>query len=199
MDKEEKYLKGCREEISIKDYSSLVLSSKKPDEIKEKAQMLAGNYKIHFMPHDDDIDIVLQDIFTELKNNSDLQNTVAYLKVYKNYFKTWQDAKNNQRVFPRIVVYPVTGKKNAQKALNILYKKFNAFNGLDIAPSFNAKVTSLIYVAQGDADFKGDFYKEYYEPPHRIYYKLKEIPPVEPDEDHYLRHPETGKPLMSIK
>ena len=147
------------------------------------------------MPQDDQIEMVLKRLINELSINNEFQKLIDQFKVYKDFEKTYEQAKRGQsEVIPRMVIYPVSGKKNTQNALNIIYQLFKDTKGLDIYPRFNAKVTSLIYVAQGDADNKTWHHEEWYEQPKMIYYNLQ-IPP-EDGKNHYLRHPETGEPLV---
>ncbi|MGE0207014.1 MAG: hypothetical protein AB7R69_04150 [Candidatus Babeliales bacterium] len=164
-------------------------------EMQEEAVVLAGTYKIHLMPQDDAMNYMVEELLKLIAKNKELQDLIIRFKVRSEYEKTKEEQKKGkEHILPRIVMYPIGGKAHAQKVLNAVYANFKDIPGIDITPRYNAKVTSLIYAAQGDADFKNDTYKKYYESS-RIYYNKKEIPPVKPDKDHYLKHPETGKDL----
>ena len=56
--------------------------------------------------------------------------------------------------YPRMVIYPAKGKDNGQKALNKLYAGLKDIPGLGMKPLYNAKVTDLIWIAQGDSYYK---------------------------------------------
>lgn len=63
-------------------------------------------------------------------------------------------------------------KEAAQYVLDIVYKLFKNKSGLGITPRFNAKVTDLIYWAQGNADDKLiPVHAEYFEEPDKICYR----------------------------
>jgi hypothetical protein len=165
------------------------------------AQTLASNYKIHLMPKDDDQMIAcIKKLLQEWKTNADLQRVLHDFKVGYFDIEVSQKEKDEKNILPRIVIYPASGKQNAQATLNIIYKLLKDIKGADIYPRYNAKVTSLIYVAQGDADYKSDsalyFGGEIYELPKKVYYAASKIPP-EDGKDHYLRHPGTGEPLIN--
>jgi len=166
----------------------------------DTAQKLAEKYKIHLMPKDDDqLASCLEKLLNEWKNNAELQQSIHVFKVRYFDIEVSQEEKDAGNILPRVVIYPASGKENAQRALNIIYKLFNGMQGADIYPRYNAKVNSLIYVAQGDADYKEssqyNFGGEIYELPKKVYYDLSKIPSKD-GKDHYLRHPVTGKPII---
>lgn len=155
---------------------------------------VARHYKIHLMPKPNDLEKTIVLFLQELKNNRDLQKIISRIK----YLPADIPVEKPTEILPRIVIYPAKGKNNTQKALNIIYSIFKNRNieTEGKTPRFNAKVTDLIFVAQGDADQKKiSHYRKYYEP-RLMYYNPKEIPPVDNEPDHYLRHPETDTPLM---
>jgi len=55
---------------------------------------------------------------------------------------------------PKIVIYVGGGKEKAQQVLDKMYEHFKDIEGLDRAPAFNERVTSFIYVTQGNRDDK---------------------------------------------
>ena len=61
------------------------------------------------------------------------------------------------------IIY-VNGKNNAQYVLDTLYRLFKDVEGLDIAPRYNEKITSLIYYAQSHGDRKVLYPQEYVQP-----------------------------------
>ncbi len=77
-------------------------------------------------------------------------------------------SKQNEEVMPLIVLHPSSSKASAQYVLDTVYRLFPE-EGLDVTPRYNEKITSLIYVAQGNGDDKAD-HPEFYEPG-KVYYK----------------------------
>ncbi len=57
---------------------------------------------------------------------------------------------------PVIVIYPMLGKANAQKALNKIYEHLGKYDimGKGVTPRYNRKINELIFYAQGAGDFK---------------------------------------------
>lgn len=157
--------------------------SKKPLQ-KSRKQLfntLVKNYKIHLMPQTkDQLFEIIQQLMRAIASNKKLQDNIAQIKVI--FPLDFYDASSRQelekgleggkgrRVVGIIVIYPALSKKAAQYVLNELYKLFGDLQGLNIPPNFNEQVTSLIYFAQGDGDFKGDEYAHYYESG-QVYYK----------------------------
>ncbi|MGE0207015.1 MAG: hypothetical protein AB7R69_04155 [Candidatus Babeliales bacterium] len=184
------------DEASLSDYDNAVKNHEmKETELKKAQEKVASIYKIHLMPKDEDMDAIFQELLDYITKNKKLQSHLHSIKIYKKYGQTMQQQKRNPNiVMPRIVIYPGLEKYHAQEALDVLYAKFKNTPGLNISPRYNAKLTDLIYVAQGDGDFKEN-YSNYFEQPKRVYYDEKMIPITAVTADHYLRHPETRKPL----
>lgn len=148
------------------------------DQLKRKE--FAANYKIHLMPkNSEDFKKIIQRLIVLVKENEKLKESLTYFKVINNmnfgelsmedYLKK---ITRNKGVMPIMVLYPASGKRHAQTVLDIVYKEFGKMKGLDITPRFNEKVTSLIYFAQGDGDYKAmEEYEHYFEPPYLIYYR----------------------------
>src|ERR1700733_1975306 len=151
-------------ELLNKQYNNLAPKVVAAFDEKEKVlNILVQNYKIHLMPVGDPTPIILK-LITGLQKDPELQKLIWLFKV-----SPLLEYKFGGIVYARIVIYISSGKENAQKALNKVYALFKDENGLNETPRYNAKVTNLIYVAQGDGDFKTDEYARYYEPG-RAYY-----------------------------
>jgi hypothetical protein len=103
-------------------------------------------YKIHLMPEEKETETVLYRLIQILKNNTDL---IAGAKII-----TGTEEELREGNLPRVVIY-CKGKPNAQKILDIVFNTFKDMKGTNRKPRYNEKVTSLIYWAQGDGDFKG--------------------------------------------
>ena len=150
---------------------------------------LAQEYKIHLMPAGDLAPTMVR-LLEGLKNDPELQHLIAAFKVYA--WPNFNLKKND--IIPRIVIYLAAGKENAQAGLNKLFVLLKDIKGLDIRPRFNAKVTDLIWVGQGDSLYKTDPKTQaYFEQPNKVYYR--------PDftgtqQDYRLQHPETKKPIQ---
>lgn len=164
-------------------------------ETKGVHKAAVGQYKIHLMPTDKNIDKVFEQLLSLIAQNENLQKVLSTIKIRNEYEKTLQEKEQKKEIFPRIVLYLAEGKENAQKALDILYKNFKNFDGLNEKPRYNAKLTDLIYFAQGDADSK-NLYPELFEKLDKVYYDAQKIPPVSPNTNHYLKHPETQKDIQ---
>lgn len=187
---------GVREELPIKDYLNFVIKNDKVDQQKEQRRNLVSNYKIHLMPKDEYMTEVFNKLF-ELLSHEVVKKNLQSFKIYLDYNKTEAQQQKNERIFPRIVLYPSSSKTATQDLLNFLFEKLDHTQGMNITPSYNAKVTDLLYVAQGDGDDKKTVgFKEYYEKPHMIYYDANKIAPVG-HKTHYLVHPKTKKQLLS--
>ena len=164
------------------------------EELTRLAEELVQTYKIHLMPTDsiDQITMLLK-IDKAIKNDPELNSLITVFKILINPYR------QGDIIFPKVVFYSF-GKENTQKMLNRLYKILD-MPGMNLKPRYNARVTDLIWVAQGNGDHKMDnkekkiSYKAYYENPDgdRVYYK--------PDftgkqQDYHLVHPETSKEIV---
>ncbi|MGB8467979.1 MAG: hypothetical protein WCE21_03155 [Candidatus Babeliales bacterium] len=168
----------------------------------EDFKKLAGEYKIHLMPKIEDIPTIVDKLIMMLKESAEWRSLIYKFKVIPlsrikadkgAYFK-----KKTGEVFPSIVIYPTSGKVHAQELLNKIFVLFAALEGVNVTPRYNAKVTSLIYIAQGDGDHKKiEKFTVFYEQPNRIYYNKQYIKPDGNAADHYLHHPQTGQPLIT--
>lgn len=150
---------------------------------------LEQKYKIHLMPQGD-LTPSLGLLLDAAKTYKDLQKLLVRIKARPGAYKTSDGVTQ-----ARIVIYVSAGKENVQKALDKLYYIFkdSGIKGLNEAPRYNAKVTDLIYVAQGDGDLKTDKFSSFYEPGRIYYHPYFSGTP----KDYHLKHPETGKELIS--
>jgi|WetSurMetagenome_2_1015567.scaffolds.fasta_scaffold66074_2 hypothetical protein len=131
---------------------------------------LVSAYKIHLMPNekaDNDIGEI-QKIWIKLlkliKKDTALQMKITHIKIIPSPLSSLKKAGA-----PRIVVY-VHGKDNAQQVLDTLYDAFKDDEGSNKGPLCNEKVTSLIFITQGERPYKDDKNANFYEP-NRVYYK----------------------------
>lgn len=159
---------------------------------------LVQQYKIHLMPKLVDLYPILKKFFTELRTNPELQAVINDVKIMDTMAQEYL-AREPFKIAARVVIYPASGKENTQKALDLLYALFKETKGVDVTPRFNEKITSLIFVAQGDADDKLDLLKNKYEQfkagdvfeiPDMIYYKKDFTGQVQ---DYYLQKPKNGE------
>lgn len=158
------------------------------DEWKEIANSLVTEYKIHLMPQGDPT-LTIITLLTLLKKDPELQNVIAAFKVMAT-----DKLVVNGVYFPRIVIYPAQGKENAQKALNKLYIGLKDIKGLGVRPRYNAKVNDLIWVAQGDSNYKNQpSYQLYFEAPEFRYFKPNLTGKTA---NYHLVNPETGKEII---
>jgi len=151
-------------------------------------------YKIHLMPKDQDFIPLLIDLAEFAYANKEFANLI-----YKAKCLPILESDPNahamalEKQWPKIVLYISAGKYDAQKALNMLYERYRAKEGLNRAPRFNQKVTSLIYFAQGDGDNKEKSHLHgFFEQPDMIYLKHE---PKDPIQDYHLVDPGTGARL----
>lgn len=149
-------------------------------------KLAVQNYKIHLMPKSEDMPLILVRLLEEIKKNASFASSLDTFKI-KTAFERQVDSQGN--VMPLVVIYPKSGKQNAQVALNTIYNLFKDMHGLDKVPRYNQKVTDLIYYAQGDADYKNKAeLKDYFEQPGMIHYKSDFVVPGHP-EDYKLMLP----------
>lgn len=158
------------------------------EKTKKVASTLAGNYKIHMMPKGSLTEILVK-LLEALDKDPELNRLVGNFKLKVSAIYEKEDGK----VLPLIAFYAAPGTDNAQKLLNKLYQLFKDTPGLNKQPRFNARVSDLLWIAQGDGDYKTDEFAKYYENPKRVYYR--------PDftgklQNYHLIHPETGKEIV---
>ena len=158
----------------------------------ETVSRLEQKYEIYLMPKGD-LTVTLRSLLEAIEIYKDLQPLISRIKIST----IPHDKIVAGVILPRIVIYLSAEKMKAQQALDDLYEIFDHYKGLikglNITPRYSAKVTDLIYVAQGDSNLKADKYASFYEPG-RIYYH----PYFSGTEKkYYLKHPETGKDLNS--
>ncbi|CAN5186336.1 hypothetical protein BH09DEP1_BH09DEP1_5430 [soil metagenome] len=200
-------LKGIRQDTSVKalvDLDDLIAKltrsrdirkdeyiSMAKNEWQETAESLVKEYKIHLMPNGDPTPVIIA-LLKLLNADPELQELIAAFKVL-----TSDQISSSGVYFPRVVIYPAAGKANAQKALNKLYMGLKDIPGLGIKPRYNAKVTDLIWIAQGDSYYKNiPAYQSFFEQPKRVYFRADLTGKVE---NYHLIHPETGKEISTSK
>ncbi len=149
---------------------------------------LVKTYKIHLMPIDvlDEI-VMLIRLYELIQKDKDFSSRLKTFKILINPYQ------QKDITYAKVVIY-ASGKENAQKMLNSIYAKFKNMVGLDIAPRYNAKVTDLIWIAQGDGDYKLEQpFISYYESPLRVYYRADITGAAQ---NYHLINPETGKEII---
>lgn len=110
---------------------------------------LVGVYKIHFMPKPKDIYKVVASLLTHEELYPFIQQIKYVSPILLELNKTGK-IKFNLDDYPYVVVYSAPGKENAQLLLNTLYGLFKGVEGMNQIPRYNQKVTSLLYVSQGE-------------------------------------------------
>jgi len=153
------------------------------------------NYKIHLMPQKDEFIPVILTIAELLKNNKEFSTLVNGAKIDPTYTLDYDilSSKLNKEIVPSIILYIFSDATAAQKALDILFEVFKnkEFKGNGIRPRFNAQVTDLIYIAQGNGDDKKvEFIRKtgLFEMPNMIYYNHKAF---EDPDIYHLKYPGT--------
>lgn len=151
---------------------------------------LAGVYKIHLMPFDEDIVPIMTALLRCLARDVKLQHAVSYFKVRAHT----DQIMLGDSYLPIVVIYPHAQKNAAQYVLNSLYALFKDTKGQDITPRFNKRITSLLYYAQGDGEFKIDHLAHYYEND-RIHYR----PDFEGEmKNYYLQNPAENNEINGV-
>lgn len=189
-----KLLTGTRDEVEFKkiDYQSRVTGTINYD-LRKKA---AANYKIHFMPKKEELLFMVKKLINIIIQEK-LFDKIHVIKFIKEY----NPDSNEKNPLPAIVIAPASSKETVQKLLNVFYTHLKGYSGSNITPRFNAKVTDLLYIAQGDGKTKEDIatlYKAlfqtnedpYFEQPDCIYYKHDFAKKDDVKSIYYLHHPE---------
>ena len=183
-------LKGIQSNMNAREYNTIAMhptNDLAEIEHKKKAlNELVGVYKIHLMPKGSLTDIILT-LIEGLQKDTELRKLIYKFKVRPN-----PDLNFNGNMLAAVIIYPAQGKENAQKALDKIYALFKNVPGTGIAPRYNARVNDLIWVAQGDGDFKDVQYAPLYEK-NRVYYRPDITGKVE---NYHLVNPETGKEIV---
>lgn len=197
-----KLLRGARQRAII-ERTPIVPKGLPPQELKQilgdmALKELVSDYKIHLMPKDSDLECVAITLLNAIKQNPELQQNIGLIKIkaLKEPFvelqlKKYKDQPfpiSEQEKIPKIVIYVGGGKEKVQRVLDIIYDFFKDQRGLDRAPAFNERITSLIYVAQGNRDDKVK-YPQFFDEG-LIYYK-PDITGV--NEDYHLINPASPK------
>jgi hypothetical protein len=179
--------------ITVSDFIKI-----KQQSARDKSR-LTNNYKIHLMPKEDEFETIILKI-AKLFTNAYFTHVVNSVKIFPLYPMQLEEIKNfgplaNELVVPGIIMY-ADSKKNAQGALNFLYKELAEFQGINVHPRFSAQITNLIYITQGDGDYKTDpLFQRFYEKPDKIYYNPITI--GEPAKNYHLVYPNTDIEVVS--
>ena len=127
-------------------------------------------YKIHLMPRDEDLILVLKKLMTITATDNNFRDSLYQIKIktYPNQLLLIisQLFFGRQNQLPKIVLYAI-GKSNAQYLLDTIFKHFKDTHGSGLQPAFNKKITDFIYFAQGDRNEKIDhpeFFKKSFHP-----------------------------------
>jgi hypothetical protein len=145
-------------------------------EAQKHLKNIAGQYKIHLMPHRFYMPELIIKLIKAIKQDHQFAQTLATFKV--KYSQTTAGtvqvrAQSQKERLPRIVIYTAEGKDNAQRALNKILSLFkhDVEKGIDATPRWNQRVNKLVSFAQGDGDCKKLLeFKEYFEQPAMVYY-----------------------------
>ena len=144
---------------------------------RQKLRIIAGNYKIHLMPHRKFTTAMVIKLLKAIQQDPALGKSIYAFKVrYKSATEHTLQVKGlpQRERLPRIVIYPNETKEDAQKVLDKITALFkdDVPKGIGYTPRWNQKVNDLIYFAQGDGDAKKNpAYARYFEQPAMIYYE----------------------------
>lgn len=122
--------------------------------IEVSGNILAQEYKIHLMPKNKYILPIIEVLLDECKKDEKLAATISHIKIL-----AAPDQKNHEQIMPRIVIYSALGKENAQLVLNKIFTLLSNYYSteslfVEDMPRFSAKISGLIYYAQGGGDLK---------------------------------------------
>jgi hypothetical protein len=148
----------------------LAFKIKLKQDIGKEKKRATSNYKIHLMPKSEaDLQKTIQVLVNNLSTDEQLRKSTLYFKVLANIDlntskrKIKKQIQFNNKPLALIVIYPASGKENAQYVLDSMYNIFYGVQGLDITPRYNKRITNFLYYAQGDGDYKTDDNKEFFD------------------------------------
>ena len=124
-----------------------------PQELVESKKIrsnLVNLYKIHLMPQEGEILLVLQKLLEAFKTDVEFASLLNDMKIYT-YLREVQD---DGLMLSSIVLYPISGKANVQKLLDKVMLLFKGVHGTGHFPRYNTSVNDLIFYAQGGGDDK---------------------------------------------
>lgn len=185
---EKKFFKGHRIHHHIEDVA--VFDQKGEQQTaprKEMAEKLVQKYKIHLMPKAEDMTPIIIQLLESVKNDLELAQLIHSFKARPDPNTLLQG-----RIVSRIVIYPASGKENAQKLLDKLYSLLKNVEGSGQHPFANARVSDLIWIAHGDSGDK-PFFRHYYEQPNMVYFRPDMTGTIE---NYHLINPETRKEIV---
>jgi hypothetical protein len=150
---------------------------------RQHVRKLTQMYKIHLMPKSANLVHATKQLVEAIRKDQMLQKVISNIKIKPipdniiEQIKSAVEAETNKKRpysefwrLPRIVIYIGDGKRQAQFALNKLYRLFKDEKGTGWGPEFNEKVTDYIFFAQGNREDK-IYNPEYFEPEDMVYYK----------------------------
>ena len=181
------YLKGppLINAPSSKGYLERVAWWKEKFEDQSNTKQLVKIYKIHLMPQRKDLIKTAQTLLktADIFDAADGIKVLGFLSRVRGVYPP-----------PIIVLYAFQGKEQAQKVLDAVCRTFGSWEGMNITPRFNKRITSFIYFAQGDGNTK-EYAKsersgispwEKYFTPDGVYYS-KELNEAGDNPDYELR------------
>ena len=118
----------------------------------EYMKIYSNNYKVHLQPKPE---YYFWTVYTLSKYAPQLNDLISVTKINLIYDRSINNGENN---IPIIILYPYRGQNKLDELIQLLMNIFNIDIaneiGMDICPRFNYKINKLLYVAQGDGDFK---------------------------------------------
>jgi hypothetical protein len=173
-------LDKCKSPLHVTEYDSLLAKKKillarknahRREDLDEVTSdilhMMTNEYKIHLMPKDEDIGIIMLILGRLIAQDEEVRSLMDGFKV-KILLEKCSVRLADESISPTIVFYTYS-KECTQRFLGIIYELFRDWDGRNVAPDYNNKVTNFIYFTQSDRDLKNDpDLKELYD--HRINY-----------------------------
>ena len=151
---------------------------------------LAEFYKIHLMPKPEEMMTTYIKILEAIKANPKLGSLISSMKLVdaagpSTKQVTLASGETITETMPRIVIYPAEGRAATQELLNELYKALNGIEGDGHMPRYNAQIDSLLFVAQGNGDFKANNPKLF--TADKVYYQWQTEPLTNPAHQNSCR------------
>ncbi len=183
-------------------------------EFHESINHLQNMYKIHIMPHNDDVLPIVTKIIQEYKNLPAEEQALLHLKFSKQMRLSMRLSQQVNFAFlmPRIVLYPMHEKRAAENILKWILNILQDYTGIGLYPRFNTRVNDLVYYIQGNADdrispFGPSLFDQDTDYTYIDIEKIKNIAQQEEDsnlnelpinETQKLIHPDTKEPFSKI-
>lgn len=158
-------------------------------DIESWKQIAIGQYKIHLMPQDSQSGYeALTNILREIAVNQKLRQALSSIKCKSGFIpETYK-----KRIVAPIILYAADGRANAQKVLVHIYDMLKYWPGPkdEKQPSFNIKITDMIFYAQGDGDARTAVKDPRYFFDRHQNYALYSIEFTNSLTDYSLKHPD---------